>query len=264
MNSVRRTRLFIGISAALHLAVYLKLFRFGARPEEPQKIEVEVRETVPVRKTARPKPVQIQQIVEQDKAVNQNEDESTKYLSAFNQKLEKQTRAQATGKFQNGEKEPVDLSAKFAVKEKGDLPQPKVSKNTRSQSDDYLNELEEGMRTLVNTREFGYYAYFSRIKESLREQWEPDLRRKVTVMRAQERRPAAADDATERTARLLVTLDKFGNLVNVKLLRSSGNTHLDNLALDAFTKAAPFPNPPSGLVEPDGHINIRWDFVLAI
>lgn len=248
----------------LHLSVYLKLFRFGEAPEESKKIEIEIRETAPVRKMAKRKPIQMQQLIEQEKAINHKVDESTKYLSAFNQKVEKQSRAKATGKFQNGEKELVDLSAKFAAKEKGELPKSEDSKKSRSQSDDYLNELEEGMKTVVNTREFGYYAYFSKIKEALRRQWEPELRRKVTVMRTQDRKPAALDEPSEQTARLHVILDREGNLLNVKLLRSSGNAHLDSLAVDAFTKAAPFPNPPPGIVEPDGKINIRWDFVLAI
>ena len=33
-------------------------------------------------------------------------------------------------------------------------------------------------------------------------------------------------------------------------------------AIEAFKEAAPFPNPPAGIVESDGTIKIRWDFVL--
>jgi protein TonB len=37
---------------------------------------------------------------------------------------------------------------------------------------------------------------------------------------------------------------------------------LDSAAVEAFRQAAPFPNPPKGMVEADGTIKIRWDFVL--
>jgi protein TonB len=42
----------------------------------------------------------------------------------------------------------------------------------------------------------------------------------------------------------------------------SGLTDLDDAAVEAFRAAAPFPNPPNGIVEGDGLIRIRWDFIL--
>ena len=37
---------------------------------------------------------------------------------------------------------------------------------------------------------------------------------------------------------------------------------LDDAAVEAFRQAAPFPNPPKGLIETDGTIKIRWNFVV--
>ena len=36
----------------------------------------------------------------------------------------------------------------------------------------------------------------------------------------------------------------------------------DQYSVDAFQKAGPFPNPPKGIVEDDGFVRIRWDFIL--
>ena len=50
--------------------------------------------------------------------------------------------------------------------------------------------------------------------------------------------------------------------MKVQVLEDSGLRDLDEAAVDAFREAAPFPNPPQGIVEKDGTVKIRWDFVL--
>ena len=62
--------------------------------------------------------------------------------------------------------------------------------------------------------------------------------------------------------RLVVVLDRHGKIKAVKVLEESGARDLDDAAVDAFNRAGPFPNPPKGLVEKDGLIKIRWDFIL--
>jgi len=46
------------------------------------------------------------------------------------------------------------------------------------------------------------------------------------------------------------------------VIGDSGIQDLDDAAIEAFKAAAPFPNPPKGVVENDGTVQIRWDFVL--
>jgi protein TonB len=48
----------------------------------------------------------------------------------------------------------------------------------------------------------------------------------------------------------------------VQVVSDSGVRDLDQAAVEAFQEAAPFPNPPSGIVDSDGTIKIRWDFIL--
>src|SRR5262249_31648839 len=132
-------------------------------------------------------------------------------------------------------------------------------KGNPSQSDDYLKDVQTGMQTLLSTREFVYYTYYARIKESLRQHWEPTVREKVKIIYRQGRTIASAKD---RVTQVLVTLNSQGELIRVEVLSQSGVEALDAAAVEAFKEAAPFPNPPKGMVEPDGTIKIRWDFVL--
>ena len=48
------------------------------------------------------------------------------------------------------------------------------------------------------------------------------------------------------------------------MLQSSGVDFLDDEAIDAFKKAAPFPNPPKDLVESDGQIHFNFAFIFEL
>ena len=236
------------------------------------------------------------QIVEQKDRINEEVDDKTRFLSAHNQKVLKQTRAEESGKFNNtakgghkdeGEKSEKKPEEQKVVEEKekpeepldpGDMPKlkdlsPKFSMDPGpkgdlskdngdpSRSDDYLKDVNTGMQTLLSTREFVYYSYYARIKESIRQHWEPDVREKVKIIYRQGRTIASAKD---RVTQVLVVLNGKGELIRVEVLGQSGVDTLDNAAVEAFKAASPFPNPPKGMIEADGTIKIRWDFVLEV
>ena len=205
-----------------------------------------------------------------------------------------QTRAEESGKFSNtakggkkddGEKAKATSEQKLADEEKqekpsepGDIPAlkdlaPKFSMDAGpkgakadengdpSKSDDYLKDVNTGMQTLLSTREFVYYSYYARIKEAIRQHWEPDVREKVKIIYRQGRSIASAKD---RVTQVLVVLNGKGELMRVEVLGQSGVDQLDNAAVEAFRAASPFPNPPKGMIESDGTVKIRWDFVLEV
>jgi protein TonB len=66
----------------------------------------------------------------------------------------------------------------------------------------------------------------------------------------------------ELITRVLVTLDDGGKIRKIARISSSGVVELDEAAIESFEQAAPFPNPPKGIIEPDGLVRIRWDFIL--
>lgn len=298
------TAIFLLISLFVHFTVLLVFyvvpaFKPAAKPEPVQVEYIPADELTPPSEDAqnanrKHRPDKLQdQIVEQQKQLNDEVPEDSRFLSAFNQKVVKQTRAERNDKFNNtaqggqpdeGSKEgEKDAQAKVDEPERnkrdrqaGELPAlkdlmpkfaltpgpkaPKMDENGNpSATDDHLKDVQNGLQTLLSTREFVYYAYYARIKEALRQHWEPNVREKVKIIYRQGRTIASAND---RVTQVMVTLNKNGELIKVEVLTQSGVESLDGAAVDAFREAAPFPNPPKGMVEADGTVKIRWDFVL--
>lgn len=298
-----RTYIFLALSLLTHVVIFVSLL-ISKLPKPPAKpVAVEVEYIDPAPKTEDGSPLKKQrsasvtdQIVEQKNQINDELDEKSRFLSAFNQRVEKQTRAEQSGKFNNtakgGHKEDGEKSTERtesnsekkvaqknkAPKEAGDLPDlkdlaPKFTidpgpksadakeNGDPSQTDDYLQDVKTGMQTLLSSREFVYYSYYARIKEAIRQHWEPDVRERVKIIYRQGRNIASSRD---RITQVLVTLNSKGELIKVDVLNESGVEQLDAAAVEAFRSAAPFPNPPKGMVESDGTIKIRWDFVLEV
>ena len=128
-----------------------------------------------------------------------------------------------------------------------------------SQTDDYLKDVALGSRTLLRTREFVYYSYYSRIKKKLKYHWEPKIKVKMVRAFHQGRRIAGVND---RITRLVIILNQSGGLKKIHVENSSGFRELDEASIEAFKEASPFPNPPVGLVNESGEVKIHWDFVL--
>lgn len=237
------------------------------------------------------------QVVEQNEnSVNKEIPENARFLSASNQVVQKQTVAAHRGDFQNmkkagpqgtkGKSAPAVKSQQEIAKElfksfsaSESLVRQKVANqpveeeeqqtgeenNTgtgaeTSQTNDYVKDVEVGLETMLNTREFKYYSYYNRIRKQLSQHWEGRVREKLSRLFREGRAPAATN--RDRITKLMIVLNDKGTLVRVQILSDSGVRDLDDAAIEAFRAAAPFPNPPKGIVENDGTVKIRWDFVL--
>jgi TonB family protein len=128
-----------------------------------------------------------------------------------------------------------------------------------SATDDHLKDVKTGMQTVLSTREFLYYSYYNRIRSKLTQYWQPKIKEKMERIMKQGRTIASSGD---KITRIVIILDEKGILRKVQVLGASGVSDLDDAAVEAFRQAAPFPNPPKGMVDSDGTIKIRWDFVL--
>lgn len=312
-------------SAVIHVSIWSAIVFFeAAKPvvenisleliEPPSEIaqEEKPQEQKPlVERVKKIIPPEEQQVVDQDdKQLNDEVDQKTRFLGKHNQKVVRQQIAKNLGEFKNvGEKkgeaapemkvakadQPIDFKPKFdltrtiqerderekAVEDASEITIPTVNLEARkpaqnqptkkkpdvgrgaggeqSQTLDYIKELEPGLETALSTKEFVYHGFFSRIRRQLEQHWGPGVKRKIDEMQRKGRMPASTDD---RVTKCLVTLDKRGNIMKVQVIGDSGLRELDEAAVDAFRSAAPFPNPPDGMVDDDGTIKIRWDFVL--
>lgn len=128
-----------------------------------------------------------------------------------------------------------------------------------SATDDNLKNVNKGMQTMLSTREFVYFSYYNRIKDKLRQYWEPKIKEKVAHILRSGRSIASTG---EKITKIIIVLDDKGILQKVQVVGPSGVSDLDDAAVEAFRAAAPFPNPPHGIIDADGTIKIRWDFVL--
>ncbi len=284
------------LSFGIHLITYLALFLVNN--EKPAKvqdtIEFVVVENTPqpqeqkiVQQKKKLETKDIQVVEQNEKSINDEIPEDQFFLSRKNQTVKEQTKARHHGDFkndagkgQNGKaKQDKAKKKKMANKKrkkaidgvrlKNLLPQHSYSsaKNfevneatagQRSQSNDYLKGIKEGKQTVLNTREFVYYAYYERIRGKIRKYWEPVIKDKVKHVFETGRKLASVDHKTA----VVITLDKHGSLVNVQVRDGSGVRDLDDAAVEAFKEAEPFPNPPDGIIENDGKIRINWNFVL--
>jgi len=128
-----------------------------------------------------------------------------------------------------------------------------------SMPQDYVRGLKESERTALNTKEYVFFGYFQRIRQRLDLAWTRTLRDQLMKLYKGGRRLATDMD---HTTKVLVTLNKQGEIVRVQVVEESGTRDLDDAAISAFNRAGPFPNPPKGIVDNKGEIQIRWDFVL--
>lgn len=128
-----------------------------------------------------------------------------------------------------------------------------------STTNDSLEGVQDDLITKLNTREYKYYGYYNRIKTQLNQWWVPQVQQKFTKMMKQGRTIASEEN---KVTKLVIVLNGEGSLVKVQVLAESGVRDLDDAAVEAFRQAAPFPNPPKGMIDDDGTVKIRWDCVV--
>jgi len=129
-----------------------------------------------------------------------------------------------------------------------------------SQTPDFLPGVKFGSHTLLNTKEFTYYSFFVRVKEQLYWRW---------LQYFKKDHPSSVISLAREKQRLFSTylyavLSSDGEMQDLMVMDSSGSEVADTAALHAFLSAAPFPNPPAGLVEADGSIHLRQSFHIYI
>jgi TonB family protein len=137
-----------------------------------------------------------------------------------------------------------------------DLLQKAIGRGSGSM--DYLKDVDDGELTALNSKKWKHAPFFNRIKRAVANEWHPEV-------------PYVRHDPSgnvygikDRVTVLRVHLNPDGKLAAWTVLQSSGVDFLDDEAIDAFRKAAPFPNPPKDLVETDGQIHFNFAFIFEL
>jgi len=246
--------IFILLSLLLHIAFFrVNLPTFAPPPKAPMIVE---RITLP--------PEQEKKQVVSQPAPSQDvtPPKDSQYLSKENQTVKEETKAIQVAKPKNSTPS-TPKKKTLTMADLGLKPIPQPSRKPShyrppSSTDDYLPNIKEGPETALNTREFKFYSYFERIKDRLRMYWEPELTQRVQRIYAQGKDIGDQDLITKLT----IVLNKKGELSKIKIIRNSGVEDVDSAAVKAFELAAPFPNPPSGMVDQDGNVYLTWSFIV--
>ncbi|MFN3202226.1 MAG: TonB family protein [Bradymonadia bacterium] len=123
---------------------------------------------------------------------------------------------------------------------------------------DRVEDVADGPQTLLNTRSSKYAWFFNRVKNQVVQHWRPGqaYRRRDPYGRVYGRK--------DRVTVVEVTLNPKGGLEDIYIKKDSGVAFLDEVVIQAFQKAQPFPNPPAGLKGDDGMITFSFVFYLEL
>lgn len=294
---LRSFRSSLSVSLALHflfgLLCFLVLSKQPAfHPRNLTWIEVEPMMTSEALKKAQENLKKQNQIVQTEKGQKIDKALPNAYLGEQNQAVDREsvsanrstvmghsaqvTHARGDVDKKTGSKSKKVVQAAPQVPIIGNLGVQILPKPTQAQSDeqlahqenwadqssapqDYVHGVRESNRTALNTKEFLFYGYYQRIRERLDRAWVPILRERIVKYYNSGRHLASE---MEHTTRVVVLLNPQGEITGVKVVSESGTSELDQAAVAAFNQAGPFPNPPRGIIESNGTIEIPWEFIL--
>jgi TonB family protein len=123
---------------------------------------------------------------------------------------------------------------------------------------DDLRGVDEGDETLLNSRSFKYAGFLNRVKETVGRVWTQKVQDAATS------RDPSGQVYSYKDRRTVVefTLDRAGEIRDVKVASSCGVPYLDSVAVEAFKVVQRFPNPPPGLVGESGEVRLPFAFTL--
>ena len=260
-----KTHLSFYFSALFHILILLFSFvlpKFNSAKEQPSEIEITFDSTAEQKAELLQDPTKIVEFdkSETDDKINKN----AKYLAAKNNTVKKQTIAQLDQQFRNLKNNKKEISQKRSNSENSDWqkkPDHRVQaklfntgfdvydkmqnpKNTSykaalentirketSTSTDKLVDAEQSLMTQLNTREYKYYGYYTRIRQQLNQWWQPKVQEKVSKLMSKGR--TIASDANKNTS-VIIVLNNLGSLVGVQVVGASGVRELDDAAVEAF------------------------------
>jgi TonB family protein len=123
---------------------------------------------------------------------------------------------------------------------------------------DHLEDVDNGDETSLSSKRWVYASFFNRLKRQVAQNWDPN-----SVWRHAD--PTGTVYGTKtRVTEVRVSLSPRGELAKILVVGPSGSVELDEEAMRAFRAAAPFVNPPEGLVQKDNLITFGFSFYFQL
>lgn len=252
---------------------------------QTSQIEIEIRDPNEVIKIKKSQDFVRETLIPDDIRTKESMDPLA-FFSNQNQKVKKQLKALLNGATQNrvmmapqgieGPKRERKVAQpdlfRLATKEKAPrAPEPQqedqqsrsvfVPQGLSTISQNLPEEVEVGEFTALNTDRYLYYSFFSRIEELIRTPWEDGIR--ATTFRTP-KGVFQANLSTNYVTRIEIMLKPNGEFHKALLMKESGISGFDWAALDSFSSARLFPNPPHEMVEEDGFIHLHYVFTVRV
>ena len=198
------------------------------------------------------------------------------FLSQFTKRVKEQLKARHTGETknsanqgpqQNADAQKVAQQSSKPLQEPGETQRKSETPLGRnivmgeSSIAERIPGIREGAFTALNTDQFTYYTFYARLNEQVRFRWIRQIRSFIDSLSQKDFIELAK---RERVTRIEVILDSSGNILNSIVHFTSGYRPLDQAASQAFSDAAPFRNPPRGMVEADGKIHLYYEFYVTL
>jgi TonB family protein len=121
------------------------------------------------------------------------------------------------------------------------------------------DDMEVAPGNMLKTKRWEFASFFNRVRNGVAQHWHPE------VVHAANDPDGRKHGTKTRRTRLLISLNPDGSLHKVRLDSSSNVDYLDEEAIRAVRQAAPFVNPPPGLVdEGSGLIEFGFAFIFEI
>jgi TonB family protein len=123
--------------------------------------------------------------------------------------------------------------------------------NVKEENTNDLSELLDAVQSapvsdIASTQNFKYHWYLQNLVSKVEEQWKP---------------PMGLTDKKDAFVDIAFTIFQNGSISNVSVVKSSGVSTLDNLALRAISLAAPFGKLPIGFTEDKLEINYTLHYI---
>lgn len=188
------------------------------------------------------------------------------FLSKYTKRVKEQMKARESGPTRNAAPSKVAGLKNQREQEKGigmraqppGSPMRQIAVGSSSVAE-HIPGIKAGDFTFLNTDQFTYYAFYERIGEQIRNRWISLVRGYVASRTPQQKEILSQYD---RQTVLEVLANPKGEIVDTILHSSSGDRQLDQIMIQAFRAAAPYMNPPQGMVEEDGLIHLKAAFIV--
>lgn len=208
-------------------------------------------------------------VVQTSKATEQEEDskEPAKYFGEFKNRVKKEVQSAIKGLFQEGERPSgeggdggSDSEDEFAERsgkagKAGALGMRELMNFARSPQA-LPKEISEGTQTLLNTDKVLYASFMNRIADEIYQPWVRFGQDALHDVLSQGRKI----EPNLFITKLLVTMNQYGEVTAMTVMKSSGIPELDEAPKKAFWKIARFPNPPSQLFDTDKFVRLTYEF----